>query len=103
MTALEGLRAYLLANASIAALVAGRIYPLRLPEKVTYPAIVLTRVDDIGDAHLRGTLSMTKARMQVDCWATTHDAATALGNLVAQRIDGYTGTWADAASPPTTP
>ncbi len=103
MTVIEGLRAFLLGNAAIAAIVDARIYPLRLPQKVDFSAhhgaIVLTRVDDIGQAHLRGPNALSRARIQVDCYATLFDDATALGGLCRQRLDGYQGTWTDSASP----
>lgn len=99
MTIIEGLRAFLLANTSIATLVSQRIYPLRLPQKITVPAIVLTRITEINDAHLRGPNVLTRARIQVDAWAQTFDAAVALGTLCSQRLDGYQGTWTDGGSP----
>jgi len=106
MTVIEGLRSYLLANAEIAAIVGTRAFPLRLPQKVDLTAhkgaIVLTRVDDIRDAHLRGPNALSRARIQVDCWAQTFDDTTALGTLCRQRLNGYSGTWTDnAMSPPT--
>jgi Protein of unknown function (DUF3168) len=106
MTVIEGLRAYLLAGTEIAALVATRIYPLRLPQKIDISsgkaAIVLQRIDEIDDAHLRGPNALKRARIQVDCYAVTHDAATALGALVRRRINGFRGSWDDGASPPAT-
>jgi len=38
------LRAHLLDDASIAALVGARVYPLRLPQKAVMPSIVIQRV-----------------------------------------------------------
>ena len=96
------LRAHLLADASIAALVGARIYPLRLPQKAVMPSIVIQRVSGVRFGHLRGGGSLARPRYQVDCWAATHDAATALGTLCRQRLDGYTGEWADDESPTTT-
>lgn len=105
MTLVEGVRSYLLANVSIASIVSARIYPLRLPQKVDLlngnGAIVLTRVSEVGEAHLRGPNALSRARLQVDCWAATHDRATALGDLCRQRLDGYQGTWNDGGSPAT--
>lgn len=103
MTIIEGLREYLIVNTSIAAIVGTRIYPLRLPQKVDLVppscAITLTRVDDIGEAHLRGPNALSRARIQVDAWAKQFDDAVELGSLVRQRIDGYQGTWTDGGSP----
>jgi len=99
VTVITGLRAFLLDNAGIAALVGPRVYPLRLPQKATMPSIVLTRIDEINDAHLRGPVALNRARIQVDAWAATFDGATALGTLCQQRLDGFHGIWSDGASP----
>ncbi len=101
MTIGTALRAHLLADATITALVVARIYPLRLPQKAVLPSIVLTRVSGLRFGHLRGAGSLARPRYQVDCWAQTHDGATTLGSLCRQRLDGFVGTWTDAASPPT--
>ncbi len=101
MTIGAALRAHLLADASIAALVVARIYPLRLPQKALMPAIVLTRISGLRFGHLRGAGSLARPRYQVDSWAQTHDGATTLGSLCRQRLDGFTGTWTDDESPAT--
>ncbi len=97
-----GLRAFLLDDTDIASLVLTRIYPLRLPQKVTLPAIVLTRVSDLRDAHLRGVQAQAKARYQVDYWAQTYDGAALGGALCARRLGGFQGTWTLTTSPPQT-
>jgi hypothetical protein len=105
VTLVEGVNAFLLACSPIASIVSTRIYPLRLPQKVDFSggngAIVLTRVSDVGDAHLRGPNALSTARLQVDCWAATHDKATELGEFCRQRLDGYAGLWTDGGSPAT--
>jgi len=97
------LRAHLLADTAIAAIVAARIYPLRLPQPkkdaVNLPAIVLQRISTVRYAHLRGAEALGRPRWQVDCWAATHDAATSLGALVRQRLNGFAGTWTSDESP----
>ena len=102
MTIGAALRNHLLADAQIAAIVGTRLFPLRLPQKVVLPAIVLTRISEVRYGHLRGNEALARPRYQVDCWATTHDGATALGTLVRQRLNGYTGTWTDTDSPSST-
>lgn len=103
MTLGSALRAHLLADAAISAVVAARIYPLRLPQPkkdaVNLPAIVLQRISTVRYAHLRGAEALARPRLQVDCWATTHDAATSLGTLVRQRLNGFAGTWTSDESP----
>lgn len=93
------MRAFLLDEAAIAGLVVTRVFPLRLPQKPTLPAIVIQRVSDVREAHLRGINALSKARYQVDCWAQTHDGATSLGAYVARRLSGFSGTWTTTSSP----
>ncbi len=97
----EGLRTYLLADAGIAALVAARAYPLRLPQKAVFPAIVLQRISGVRYAHLRGSGSLARPRFQVDCWATTHLGAAQLGSRCRVRLAGFAGTFTDGESPAT--
>lgn len=101
MTIGVALRTHLLDDTAIAAAVAARVYPLRLPQKTVLPAIVLTRVSGRRYAHLRGADALARPRYQVDCWAATHDAATALGVQCRQRLNGYAGFWSDEESPAT--
>lgn len=94
-----GLRSFLLADPAIAAVVTGQVYPVFLPQKRfaqtsdNQPAIVLTRVSGLRGHHLRGPDAMRRTRYQVDCWARTYDAASALGALCQRRLDAFTGIW----------
>jgi hypothetical protein len=97
----EGLRAYLLADTAIAALVGTRIYPLRLPQKAEFPSIVYQRISGIRFGHLRGQGSLARPRYQVDCWDRQHLAVTRLGNLCRARLAGFQGQWSDDESPET--
>lgn len=100
MTIGESLRAYLLADASIAALVAERIYRKRLPQKVTMPAITYFKVSGVRHGNLRGVASAAEPRYQIDAWAINGDGAEALGRLVRLRLEGFVGEWpSDGGSP----
>ncbi len=101
MTIMSALRSHLLGDTAIAALVGARAYPLRLPQKAVMPSIVLTEVSSVRSKHLRGADALATERYQVDAWAGTFDAATALGALCRQRLNGYAGTWTDGGSPAT--
>lgn len=99
MTIGVGLRRHLLDDPAIAALVVSRIYPLRLPQKAIMPSIVLQRISGIRYPHLRGAEALARPRFQVDCWGQTHDAATSLGALVRQSLNGFKGSWTSDDSP----
>jgi hypothetical protein len=91
---LPGLRAFLLADAAISTAIGGaRIYPGRLPQGMALARIVYTLISDPGDYHNAGPSSLARPRYQIDAWApgSNPDAATALANLIKDRIDGYRG------------
>lgn len=103
----RALRAFLLADATIAASVGPRIYPLKLPQAVTYPAITIFRVSAVRANVLHGAASLARPRYQIDCWvrettgANAFTAAQELGGAVRARLEGYSGVMTDPApSPP---
>jgi len=79
-------------DADITALVSNRIYPLLLPQEVTYPAISFQlissqRIHDIG-----GPTGRAHPRIQIDCWAETYSGVKDLSNEVRLCLDGFKGT-----------
>lgn len=85
------LRAFLLADAGIAAVVGTRVYPIKIPQGVNAASIVYTRISGAGDYHMAGPSGLAMPRYQLDSWAPTADAATALANLIKDRISGFRG------------
>ena len=89
----KAIYARLQAVAGVTALVGTRVYPLRLPQGPTYPAIRYQKIDaprthlmtwDPGEVH---------ARVQVDSYAKTYDGAQAL----AAQVRGALSRWGGAA------
>lgn len=104
----RALRAFLLADAAIATAVGTRIYPQKLPQNATYPAITILRVSAIRLNVLHGKASLARPRYQIDCWMweksgiSAFDVAQELGAAVRARLEGYTGVMTDpVTSPPT--
>lgn len=85
----EELAAYLAANVPA---VSSRIYPMRLPQGVTLPAITYLKVSGVRKHSLTGPAGSASPRMQVSCWGATYGAAKNLASLVRIAIDGYRGT-----------
>lgn len=91
----EGLRAFLLADSAIAALVAARVYPVTMAQGNRQTCIVYTRVSGEGDHHMQGASGLSRPRFQVDAWAADPDQAEALSDKVRKRIDGFRGMMGD--------
>jgi len=89
------LRAYVLADPAIAAAVGQRMYPRRLPQGPTLPALVYLRVDTRREHDMDGPDGLPRPRVQVTAWGANVQAATELAALVRVRLDGYRGAWGD--------
>jgi len=85
------LRAFLLADAGIAAIVATRVFPIKLPQGTKTASIVYTRISGAGIYHMGGESGLSMPRYQIDSWAPNGDAATTLANLIKDRLSGYRG------------
>jgi hypothetical protein len=90
------IRALLLGDATISGMVGGtRIHPGILPQGTAQtsnvPAIVQNLISEASDYHMQGASGLGSARVQVDCWAQTPDAAVLLAGLVFDRLSGHRG------------
>ena len=88
----DAIYARLKAHAGTLALVNTRIYPLRLPQGPTYPAI---RYQLIGapETHLMGNdPGSVHSRVQIDCYAETYRSAHLLKAEVRDALSRWEGT-----------
>jgi hypothetical protein len=99
MSLSEDLRAFLLADATIASLIGARIYPIVLPQGPTVPALTYhwVSIDEIYT--MAGPSGLVVKRIQFDCWAETFKEVEALSDAIRLRIDGFSG-WLNTGSPP---
>jgi len=85
------LRTRLAADGTISGLVSTRIYPLKLPQNPTYPAIVFRRISGPRLRHITGASGRGDGRIQIDSWATTYTGAQTLAAAVRASLHGYIG------------
>ena len=73
-----------------------RIYPSKLPQGVTLPAVVYQLIPSEGPLYTHdGDTGLDRGRVQFDCWADTFDAAIALHAELRSEISGESATWDD--------
>jgi hypothetical protein len=63
-----------------------RVYPRKLPQHPTYPALVYQRISNTGQ---NGTSNRKESRWQIGCWAETDVGATALAATVKTGLEEY--------------
>jgi len=69
-----------------------RIYP-RLPQGVTFPAILYQRITTTRNHAINATVGVTEAAIQVDCMADSYSEAKTLADEVRAVLHGYRGAW----------
>jgi len=87
----EGLRTLVLSNGSVAGLIGTRLYPNKLPQSPTYPAVVYERVGSSAVRRLGGGANRIRPRIRFHCWAETYGAAKNTAEALRDLLDGYRG------------
>lgn len=86
-----GLRAFLLADPAVAAIIATRLTPLILPQNPTYPAASYQRITGARLSSFDGPAGRAMPLMQLDAYAETYGAAKGLAEALRRALDGYKG------------
>lgn len=70
----------------------GPNYPLMAPQNVRPPYRIYQRIDGTRFGSMDGPSGLAQARIQVDSYAPTYEAAKLDSETVRQAIDGFSGT-----------
>jgi len=88
----EALKSILEDASAVTDLVGTRIYPVMLPQGVTFPAITFLRVSTPRTESHDGPSGLASPRYQINCWSETHTEASDLAVAVRKTVHGYRGT-----------
>ena len=88
----EALVTRLESQGGLTALVGTRIYPERLPQNPTYPAIAVSRIASERPVSLLGSSGIVGARYQFDVYAKTYAAVKAAVEQLRLALDSFAGT-----------
>jgi hypothetical protein len=84
-------------SVELADVVSTRIYPGKLPEPVTFPAIAWHKIDARRDRSYEPFDEFDAfvfVRVQFDCWGRSYDEAADVGNALLGALSGYGGSMA---------
>ena len=84
----SALRAWAIADPTLAALIGTRFYPMLLPQVPTLPACTYARVSRFRPDEI----PFATVRIQVTCWAATHDEARAVAQALTVAAGRKKGT-----------
>ncbi len=97
--AAEALYARLAANVAVAALVSTRIYPGRLPQNPTFPAITYSNDGEERQSTFGGAGALPGTLYSIDCWGgPTYASALGLAKAVRLALDGAEN-WTGGSGP----
>jgi len=95
MDVVEALRAFLLTDAGVAALVGERVFVTVAPQDAALPLVVLRRVSTPRAYAHTGASRLAWPRVQVTARAARQAEAAAVAKAVRQAVSGYRGTMGD--------
>ncbi len=78
-------------DGGISAITSTRVYPIKLPQQPTLPALTYRIITEPQVHSMEGTFSQN-ARLQIDCWAETFLAAHELAEAVEDAMNDFSGT-----------
>lgn len=87
----EGLVTFLKAQAPIAVLISGRVFPGVIPLGQPLPALTYQRISCARVRSFAGASGIASPRFQIDAWASTAKTARELAGHVRRALDGYRG------------
>jgi len=83
----EALRARLLADSAVSAIVGTKVAWEEQPQGVEAPHVTLTTISDTRPEHLKGYQETRSTRVQADCRALTFAQALALAHAVIAAVE----------------
>jgi len=90
----EGIAAFLIADATIGAVVANRIYPLMIPQGATLPCLTYQRISTpriVTHQSSGATGDLTNPRFQFDAWGVTQKEVKAISDALRAVLHGKRG------------
>ena len=89
----QGLRAALVADSDVNALVSGRVYLERMPQAGAYPCVVYNRIGTSTNSLVSEVETLAEVRVQFDCWADSAVDAYDLAGKVRAATVGQQGSF----------
>jgi len=87
----EDFTAFLKADAGIASLAAGRVYPQNLPQNATLPAVVYRQFSGKRPSTMDNARQLTDDAFHLTCSALDYKGSKQLSEKVRQALEGFSG------------
>lgn len=91
MNALKAIRAKIIGDAAVAAIIGEKCYPVIAPQKAAVPFVIVSIVNVDPNDSKSGVSEVDVFRVQVDSYASTYDVCQDLDKKVRTSIDKFMG------------
>jgi hypothetical protein len=91
MSIAPGLIAILSSDPTVTAAIAGRIYPVILPETPTYPALTYRILSNVPTYDLTGAVIGERTRIEFTAWSTVYGDCQNVHDAIRSVLDGFNG------------
>lgn len=92
----SSLRSYLLTKTALTAIVGQRIYFDVFPQSVTFPAIMMFRIDTRRDHTIGDCTRIAHALFEFNCWSSSRSTSDSISHAIRTcGITSYRGTTGD--------
>jgi len=97
----EGLWSLITTDATVAALISTRLYPLLLPQGDTaggagkFPAVIYQEISSNRDHSMDGPVGLVESLYQFTCWAKTRKEAREVADAIRLTLDNHKGATGD--------
>lgn len=83
--------AQLYTHTGLSEIIAGRVYPVILPQGVTFPAITYQVISDVPESDLDGDSELRNLRVQVNCWSEGYAECKNISAQIRAAMDSAVG------------
>ena len=87
----DQLRAFLIAEPTVNALIGAKIYPDNAPQGAALPYVTYFRASGPRVRSLKGPSGLSHPRIQLDVLAASRASAKAIASAIRNLVDGYRG------------
>ncbi len=88
----DALYAKLTSDAAINAITGSRVYPVKMEDNPTFPAITFQRISSTREQTMSGRVSYCSALYQIDSWSVSYDVTRDLASKIFALLEGFRGT-----------
>ena len=89
----KAIRAILVGDGAVNALVSGRVYARTLPQNPKLPAVVYSRISGTRVESLQGASGLASPRFQIDVFAERYDEVKTLTRDIQLALEGKRGSF----------